>query len=207
MVPAALLVRLLLAAACAASAASAPTTPMAAQAEAAKAAHVTDIVPRVYFKLRVTIKFPGAAHALADGQLVAPSATAEEPSVMLEGAEKDKLYALLLVDPDAPDPAAPTYRSFLHWLVVDIPGDKGEASSGHTLVHYKKASPPVGTHRYIALVYQQRAHSTETEIRKETPPERNDFSVTDWAKVTRLGDAISMAFFLSDKAFEGQSDL
>jgi hypothetical protein len=206
MVASAGLLRLLLASAFAATSAMAAVD-TTAQAEAAKAARVTDIVAGVDLKLRLTVKFPGAAHAITDGQRLAPSATAEEPTVTLQGAASDKLYALLLVDPDAPDPDAPTYRSFLHWLVVDIPGGKGQASSGLTLVRYKAASPPTGTHRYMFLVFEQRAHSTETEIRKETPPERNDFSVSDWLKVTGLGAPQGFSFFLSDKAFEGQSDL
>ena len=233
MVASALLVRLLLASACLATSVSAAPMNTTAQAEAAKAARVTDILSDLDLKLRVAVKFPGAAHAVTDGQRLAPSATAEEPSVMLEGAQSDKLYALLLVDPDAPDPAAPTYRSFLHWLVVDIPGGKGEASSGLTLVRYKGAAPPTGTHRYMFLAFEQRAHSTETEIRKETPPvrlyrthrdslppcsdpflaglylfqERNDFNVSDWLKVTGLGAPQGFSYFLSDKAFEGQPDL
>ena len=210
MVASAVLIRLLLASAFAAT--STTAAPMAAVdttalVEAAKAARVTDIVSDLDLTLRITVKFPGAAQGITGGQRLAPSATAEEPSVMLEDAKSDKLYALLLVDPDAPDPAAPTYRSFLHWLVVDIPGSKGEASSGLTLVRYKGASPPTGTHRYMFLAFEQKAHSTETEIRKEMPPERNDFNVSDWLKVTGLGAPQGFSFFLSDKAFEGQPDL
>ena len=52
----------------------------------------------------------------------------------------------MLVDPDAPDPAEPTFRSWLHWLVVDVPGG-ADPAKGRTLTQYKGPSPPKGVHR------------------------------------------------------------
>lgn len=37
-------------------------------------------------------------------------------------------YTLVLSDPDAPSPAMPTSREFLHWLVINAPnGDISQA--------------------------------------------------------------------------------
>lgn len=71
--------------------------------------------------------------------------------------EAVKHYALALVDPDAPSPAEPSARSFLHWLVVNIPGSAIE--DGQTVRSYLGAFPPAGTgaHRYFFVLMEQRS--------------------------------------------------
>jgi Raf kinase inhibitor-like YbhB/YbcL family protein len=73
--------------------------------------------------------------------------------------------ALIVDDPDAPDPAAPK-RTWVHWVLVDLPPDSTglpEAASrlpgGHTgLNDWDEASwggpaPPIGRHRYVFKLY------------------------------------------------------
>jgi len=71
--------------------------------------------------------------------------------------EQLKYYALALVDADAPSPAEPSSRSWVHWLVVNIPGN--ELVSGTTLRPYVGAFPPAntGAHRYFFLLMEQRS--------------------------------------------------
>ena len=95
-------------------------------------------------ELRVT--YPGGV-AVAPGAQLSRAATAAKPDVMLVGADAGSSYTLLMVDPDAPDPNSPTFRSWLHWLVVDVPGASGGPAAGRTLTQYKGPSPPAGTHR------------------------------------------------------------
>lgn len=78
-----------------------------------------------------------------------------------------KSYALIIDDPDAPDPAKPQ-RTFVHWVIYDIPAgvtslkegasqdlpdgartganDRGEAD-------YTGPCPPIGRHRYFHKLY------------------------------------------------------
>lgn len=78
-----------------------------------------------------------------------------------------KSYALIIDDPDAPDPAKPQ-RTFVHWVIYDIPAsvtslkegasqdlpdgartganDRGEAG-------YTGPCPPIGRHRYFHKLY------------------------------------------------------
>ncbi len=78
-----------------------------------------------------------------------------------------KSYALIIDDPDAPDPAHPQ-RTFVHWVIYDIPAtvsslkegaskdlpggthlganDEGEAA-------YTGPCPPIGRHRYFHKLY------------------------------------------------------
>jgi Raf kinase inhibitor-like YbhB/YbcL family protein len=78
-----------------------------------------------------------------------------------------KSFALIVDDPDAPDPANPK-RTFVHWVIYDIPAgvtglkedasrelpdgaraganDRGEAA-------YTGPCPPIGRHRYFHKLY------------------------------------------------------
>ena len=75
-----------------------------------------------------------------------------------------KSFALICVDPDAPG-AAPgaQARSFMHWIVYDIPASMSEIKQGEKVGKelpnsfgkpgYKGPSPPSGVHRYIFNLY------------------------------------------------------
>ena len=82
--------------------------------------------------------------------------------------EGTKSLALIVDDPDAPDPAAPK-RVWIHWVLYDIPasvtglreGTGGEdlpEGSREGLNDWKKAGyggpcPPIGRHRYFFRLY------------------------------------------------------
>lgn len=77
-------------------------------------------------------------------------------------------YALVMDDPDAPDPEAPR-RVWVHWLVSDLPASTlslPEAASGRALPAgshegrndsgddgYGGPYPPIGRHRYFFRLY------------------------------------------------------
>ena len=47
--------------------------------------------------------------------------------------QADTKYTLVLSDPDAPSPAMPTSREFLHWIVTNAPfGDITKGEVGHS---------------------------------------------------------------------------
>ena len=79
-----------------------------------------------------------------------------------------KSLALILDDPDAPDPAAPK-RVWVHWVVVNIPTSATELAEGAGAGHlpppahmgkndwgktaYGGPCPPIGRHRYVHKLY------------------------------------------------------
>jgi len=82
--------------------------------------------------------------------------------------EGTKSLALIVDDPDAPDPKAPK-RVWVHWLLYNIPADaKGlvEDADKHGLfkgtvrgvndfkeANYRGPCPPIGRHRYFHKLY------------------------------------------------------
>jgi Raf kinase inhibitor-like YbhB/YbcL family protein len=78
-----------------------------------------------------------------------------------------KSFALIVDDPDAPDPAAPKVV-WVHWVVYDLPADTRELAEGASeslpagaragkndwkRTGYGGPCPPVGRHRYFHKLY------------------------------------------------------
>jgi Raf kinase inhibitor-like YbhB/YbcL family protein len=79
-----------------------------------------------------------------------------------------KSLALIVDDPDAPDPAAPT-RVYVHWVIYDIPTSATGLPEGMTSsqvpkgarqgkndsggIGYMGPCPPIGRHRYFFKLY------------------------------------------------------
>ena len=68
-------------------------------------------------------------------------------------------FALIVDDPDAPDPKAPK-RVFVHWVAWDIPasatgmdGSKREGTNDGGSRGYMGPCPPIGRHRYFFKLY------------------------------------------------------
>jgi Raf kinase inhibitor-like YbhB/YbcL family protein len=90
------------------------------------------------------------------------------PLRWLEIPQGTKSFALIIDDPDAPDPRAPK-MTWVHWVVYNIPADahslpEDAANSGlpagakQGLNDWKRASyggpcPPIGRHRYFHKLY------------------------------------------------------
>jgi len=97
-----------------------------------------------------------------DGEDISPALEWSEPR------EGTKSIALIVVDPDAPDPAAPK-MTWVHWVLYNIPPDatglpegvKSQDLPGGTkegLNDWKRTGyggpcPPIGRHRYFHKLY------------------------------------------------------
>ena len=95
-----------------------------------------------------------------------------------------KSFALVVDDPDAPDPAAPR-RRWVHWVVVDLPADARSLAEGAGAgrlpagaragendfgrADYGGPCPPVGRHRYVHQLY-----ALDTTLPKLEAPTKAD---------------------------------
>jgi len=100
------------------------------------------------------------------GQELATAVAAEPPMEFHWSGKPDQLYTVLMVDPDAPSRSDPSMRSFLHWAIVNCPGE--ERDRGDTIAEYTGPAPPPGSglHRYVFIVYQQTAKADVSKLDK-----------------------------------------
>ena len=114
--------------------------------------------------------------------------TTRAPAVEIEGAaaRQEQWFTLLLVDPDAPDPASPRCAQWLHWMVTDIrlpAGDSGTVRvRGRTVVPFARPTPPVGEHRYVLLLLRQHA----APMAVHAPPSRCKFDALAFGRAHRM---------------------
>ena len=92
-----------------------------------------------------------------------------------------KSFALIVDDPDAPDPKAPK-MTWVHWIVYNLPeserglGEGGTlpAGAGEGINDWKRVGwggpcPPIGRHRYFFKLYALDA--TLPDLKRPTKPE------------------------------------
>jgi len=129
-------------------------------------------------------------HSAKLGNFLTVDEALNEPRHCHFSSESGKFYSLVCVDPDAPSPEHPRFRHWLHWLVINIPGNGGEhvdTHQGNTLAPYIGPSPPAGTgpHRYCFVVYEQGGSidpASVTENRVEKTEQRKGFSLEEFIK-------------------------
>ncbi|XP_049304329.1 phosphatidylethanolamine-binding protein homolog F40A3.3-like isoform X2 [Bactrocera dorsalis] len=129
------------------------------------------------------------------GKELTPTQVKDQPTVSWE-AEDDVLYTLIMVDPDAPSRAEPTSREILHWLVINIPGNK--VAEGQTVAEYIGSGPPEGTglHRYVFLVFKQTDKIESTKFIPKTSLEgRVKVTTRDSIAKHNLGDPIAGSLY------------
>lgn len=111
--------------------------------------------------------------AFEDGGSMAAKYTCEGPDVsppLTWGGvpEGTRSLALIVDDPDAPDPAAPK-MTYVHWVLYNLPVDSGGLPEGTTSgdlpagtlegvndwqrTGYGGPCPPIGRHRYFHKLY------------------------------------------------------
>jgi hypothetical protein len=115
------------------------------------------------FTLRSSAFEPGAEiprRYTCEGEDVSPPLAWSDPPAATRS------FALIVDDPDAPDPKAPQ-RTWVHWVVYDLPGDSRALDEGAgALPRGARAGkndwgrrdwggpcPPIGRHRYFHKLY------------------------------------------------------
>nr|XP_034835482.1 protein D2-like [Maniola hyperantus] len=110
-------------------------------------------------------------------------------------------YTLIMIDPDVPSAHAPTLRSYLVWLLMNI---RIEAKSGQqvsdTIACYIPPTPYPGSgyHRYTALLYKQAALIDPNKLAsRRLGVKRYKFDVISIAQQLGLGNPVAGNLFRS----------
>ncbi|EOA93994.1 Phosphatidylethanolamine-binding protein 1, partial [Anas platyrhynchos] len=110
-------------------------------------------------------------------------------SIEWDGCDPQKLYTLVLTDPDAPSRKDPKFREWHHFLVTNMKGN--DVGSGTVLSDYVGSGPPKGTglHRYVWLVYEQpkQLKCDEPILSNRSGDKRGKFKVAAFRSKYNLG--------------------
>lgn len=128
-----------------------------------------------------------------DGVLIAPAKASHVPEVKI-GGDPGALYTLICSDLDPPDPANPVMKEWLHWLVTNIKDNS--VASGDELASYRGPSPPIGTHRYVFMLFKQPGPIKASD---PTHGKRGHFNTRDFAAKHSLGNPVAVEYFNSHK--------
>ncbi|CAH2295981.1 phosphatidylethanolamine-binding 1 [Pelobates cultripes] len=128
------------------------------------------------------------------GQVLTPTQVQNRPtSIEWDGMDNNKLYTLVLTDPDAPSRKNPKFREWHHFLVVNMKGN--DIGSGCVLSDYIGSGPPKGTglHRYVWLVYEQTEplKCDEQILCNRSGEHRGVFKVASFRQKYKLGSPVA----------------
>uniref|UniRef100_A0A224YVP9 Phosphatidylethanolamine binding protein n=1 Tax=Rhipicephalus zambeziensis TaxID=60191 RepID=A0A224YVP9_9ACAR len=161
-------------------------------------------------ELVTDLSLPGAPNATLDvrytgslqvtlGNKLTPQQASTAPTVCLRNVSVDcePPFALLMVDPDATSRQDPKFRSWLHWIVVNVNSTE-KLHEGDQAVPYNGPAPPKGSgpHRYVFLLYCQRGRRLQgSEL---APEKRNNFNLAEFVNKTELGPPLAGNFFFAE---------
>ncbi|XP_062115217.1 protein MOTHER of FT and TFL1 [Humulus lupulus] len=152
---------------------------------------IGDVVDMFVPAVAVSVYF-GSKH-VTNGCDIKPSISITPPKLTISG-HSDDLYTLVMTDPDAPSPSEPSMREWVHWIVVDIPGGTNP-NRGKEILPYVGPRPPVGIHRYILVLFRQKAPLGLVD----QPPCRANFNTRFFAAHLDLGLPVATVYFNSQK--------
>lgn len=111
----------------------------------------------------------------------------------------NKLYTLVMVDPDSPARSRPVEGEVHHWLVGNIPGNRVEL--GSPIYDYLGPIPNLytGLHRIVVLVFEQRGKIKFAEKRlwETCVADRANKNVKKLASKYKLGSPLAGNFFFT----------
>nr|AZL87182.1 mother of FT and TFL1-like 2 [Petunia x hybrida] len=153
---------------------------------------IGDVVDMFVPSVTMSVYF-GSKH-VTNGCDIKPSIATDPPKITVGGHAAD-LFTLVMTDPDAPSPSEPNMREWVHWIVTDIPGCNNVAR-GKELLGYVGPRPPVGIHRYILVLFRQKAPMPGI---LQPPLCRSHFSTRAFAQQLDLGIPVATVYFNAHK--------
>ncbi|XP_052206299.1 CEN-like protein 1 [Diospyros lotus] len=151
---------------------------------------VGEVIDSFTPSVRMKVSYSSNKQQVSNGHELMPSLITARPRVDVGGEDLRTAYTLIMTDPDAPSPSDPYLREHLHWMVTDIPGTT-DASFGREIVSYETPKPLIGIHRYVFILFKQRARQTV----KEPPASRDHFNTRKFSEDNGLGLPVAAVYF------------
>ncbi|KAJ9604169.1 hypothetical protein H2200_011003 [Cladophialophora chaetospira] len=167
--------------------------------------------------LTVIFQDNGSPISVSEGQLFGVNVPSQEPTVAVDPSSFESIadyngsYALIMVDPDARYPQAPTSRFILHWLQFNLTTAPASDDGTTQLVNstapqapYRGPAPPTNSsaHRYILYAFFQHENFTFPQAYEGyNATNRTSFNLTDFLDQSNLGPSPAAAnyFYASNE--------
>lgn len=160
----------------------------------------------------LTVKFK--EKEVSAGNEIIPGDSSSAPSTLSFNAEKGTYYTCIMSDPDAPSRENPKKGEWLHWLVVNIPGETPTVDKGVQVIDYVGPGPPkkTGLHRYVFLIYKQPKLLDTKDLNAliadgkkkdaNSKKQRAQWSVANFTKKHGLKTLVAGNYFVSKNAVQ-----
>ncbi|KAM0791824.1 hypothetical protein ACM66B_004083 [Microbotryomycetes sp. NB124-2] len=159
--------------------------------------HVTpDVLPKIEPTARLDITVDG--QRIEPGSYTSPAATRDGIALQAQTYHADeRLYTLLIVDPDVPDEETQSFTTFAHLLAPNIPlsATKTSLDSSEPALPFVPPHPQNGTpyHRYTVLLLAQAKPLSLNDEKATNKIERRGFNVRQFVREHEL-EAVGITF-------------
>jgi len=122
---------------------------------------------------KTNIKFLFDSKNINYNDLLTKEESSTKPVIQFN-KEKDKLYTIIIIDPDAPYPSKPSNKYMLHMLITN---------NDNEVVEYMGPNPPSDSepHRYYTCIFEQ-----DTLIENTQTFQRPRFNLENFVTVNKL---------------------
>ncbi|KAM4036458.1 phosphatidylethanolamine-binding protein 4 isoform 2-T2 [Anomaloglossus baeobatrachus] len=133
-------------------------------------------------------------------------ALSDAPALTYTNAQEDKVYILIMVDPDAPSRQNPRAKYWRHWMLADIQGTallSGKSLKGRVITAYKGPTPPenTGYHRYEFRLYLQPPGSFPS-LPSSEEKHRGNFDPDEFASRFSLKKPVATTQFMTQNSHQ-----
>ncbi|XP_027109639.1 CEN-like protein 1 isoform X1 [Coffea eugenioides] len=149
---------------------------------------IGEVVDNFTPSVKMNITYNGNKQ-VCNGHELMPAVIVAKPRVEVGGQDMRDAFTLIMTDPDVPGPSDPYLREHLHWIVTDIPGTT-DTSFGREIASYETPKPVIGIHRYVFILYKQKARQAV-----KPPATRDQFNTRSFAEENGLGSPVAALYF------------